>query len=162
LALPARAVSALRSHRERQRAARDRAADRWQEAGLVFTSRVGTELLAGNVRRTFRLAIAAAGLNPKEWTPRELRHSSVSLMSDSGVRIEDIAELCGHAGTRVTEDVYRHQLRPVILNGAVAMDRIFAPDGVVDMRLDTQASKMAISIGWTWPLSWWAILGLNQ
>jgi hypothetical protein len=39
--------------------------------------------------------------------------------------IERIAELCGHAGTRVTEAVYRHQLRPVILGGAAAIDRIF-------------------------------------
>jgi integrase len=69
----------------------------------------------------------AAGLDPTEWTPRELRHSFVSLLSDSGVPIEDIADLCGHAGTTVTETVYRHQLRPVLLNGAVAMDRIFAP-----------------------------------
>jgi integrase len=57
-------------------------------------------------------------------TSRELRHSFVSLLSNSGVRIEDIAELCGHAGTRVTEAVYRHQLRPVLLNGAVVMDKI--------------------------------------
>ena len=42
------------------------------------------------------------------------------------MRIEDIADLCGHAGTTVTETVYRHQLRPVLLDGAVAMDRIFA------------------------------------
>jgi integrase len=67
-----------------------------------------------------------AGLNAGDWTPRELRHSFVSLLSDSGTRIEDIAELCGHAGTRVTEAVYRHQLRPVLLNGAVAMDQIFS------------------------------------
>lgn len=62
---------------------------------------------------------------PPLWTPRELRHSFVSLLSDNGMRLEDIAELCGHAGTRVTEAVYRHQLRPVLLTGAVAMDRIF-------------------------------------
>jgi integrase len=60
-----------------------------------------------------------------EWTPRELRHSFVSLLSDSGMPIEQIADLCGHAGTSVTESVYRHQLRPVLLTGAVAMDRIF-------------------------------------
>jgi integrase len=52
----------------------------------------------------------------------------VSLLSDNGVTLEEIAELCGHAGTQVTEAVYRHQLRPVLLNGAVAMDRIFASD----------------------------------
>jgi integrase len=66
-----------------------------------------------------------AGLDPDEWTPRELRHSFVSLLSDSGVRLEDIADLCGHAGTTVTGKIYRHQLRPVLLHGAVAMDRIF-------------------------------------
>jgi integrase len=49
----------------------------------------------------------------------------VSLLSDEGVSIEDIAELVGHSGTSVTEKVYRHQLRPVLLKGAVAMDRIF-------------------------------------
>ncbi len=36
-------------------------------------------------------------------------------------------DLCGHAGTTVTEEVYRHQLRPVLLNGTVAMNRIFDP-----------------------------------
>jgi integrase len=69
--------------------------------------------------------IKAAGLNPADWTPRELRHSFVSLLSSGGVSIEDIADLCGHSGTSVTEKIYRHQLRPVLLKGAVAMDRIF-------------------------------------
>nr|WP_244254198.1 hypothetical protein [Micromonospora tulbaghiae] len=49
------------------------------------------------------------------------------MLSDSGVRVEDIAEPCGHSGTTVTEIVYRHQLRPVVLQGAAVMDRIFAP-----------------------------------
>lgn len=40
-------------------------------------------------------------------------------------RLKQIADLCGHSGTTVTESVYRHQLRPVLLGGAVAMDRIF-------------------------------------
>jgi integrase len=99
---------------------------KWHANDLVFASRVGTGLYAGNVRRSFRLILEKAGLDPHGWTPRELRHSFVSILSDSGVSIEDIAELCGHAGTRVTESVYRHQLRPIVLDGAVAMDQIFA------------------------------------
>jgi integrase len=68
----------------------------------------------------------AAGLNGKDWTPRELRHSFVSLMSDSGVPIEKIARLVGHAGgSTVTERVYRHQLRPIIQDSAVTIDRLF-------------------------------------
>lgn len=128
LALPLRGVAALRQQRKQQDAAREKAGKTWQETGTVFASQVGTTLDAANVRRAFRRVVKAAGLDQDEWTPRELRHSFVSLMSDSGVRLEDIAELCGHAGTRVTEAVYRHQLRPVLLNGAAAMDRIFASD----------------------------------
>lgn len=117
LALPARCVDALTLHRERRVAT---AADQ-----LVFTSSAGTALDRHNVLRAFRRIISAAGLDPAAWTPRELRHSFVSLLSDSGLSIESIADLCGHSGTAVTETVYRHQLRPVLLGGAVAMDRIF-------------------------------------
>src|SRR5262249_2067594 len=124
LALPRRAVAALSTHREWQAVIRDRAGDRWTDTDLVFTTRLGGQLDAGNVRKQFRLVVEAAGLDGDVWTPRELRHSFVSLLSDGGVSLEDIADLCGHAGTRVTEAVYRHQLRPVLLNGAVAMDRI--------------------------------------
>ncbi|MER5628499.1 tyrosine-type recombinase/integrase [Streptosporangium sp. NPDC002544] len=66
-----------------------------------------------------------AGLPAKDWTPREMRHSFVSLLSDSGVPLEDIARLVGHSGTAVTEAVYRKQIRPVLLGGAETMDRIF-------------------------------------
>ncbi|MDP9796858.1 integrase [Catenuloplanes nepalensis] len=49
----------------------------------------------------------------------------MSLLSDHGLSLEQIADLVGHAGTTVTGTVYRHQLRPVLLDGATAMDRIF-------------------------------------
>jgi site-specific recombinase XerD len=91
----------------------------------VFASTAGTELDAANVRRAFRQVVARAGLDPADWTPRELRHSFVSLLSDHGVSIEKIADLVGHSGTIVTEKVYRHQLRPVLLTGTVVMDHIF-------------------------------------
>jgi integrase len=127
LALPRRCVDALRQHQQRQARDRERTGSRWRDTGLVFTTSVGTGLDAANVRRTFRRIVRKAGLTAADWTPRELRHSFVSLLSDSGVSVQDIADLCGHSGTRVTEAVYRHQLRPVLLAGAVAMDRIFEP-----------------------------------
>jgi integrase len=64
-----------------------------------------------------------------------MRHSFVSLLSDSGLGIEDISHLVGHKGTQVTELVYRHQLRPVIQTGATAMDGLFplpVEDGQAD------------------------------
>ena len=61
----------------------------------------------------------------EDWTPRELRHSFVSLMSSSGVPVEEIARLAGHSNSRTTEVVYRRELRPVLTTGAEAMDRLF-------------------------------------
>jgi integrase len=125
LALPARCVQVLREHQDAQVDRRKQTGRRWQETGLVFTTQLGTEMDAANVRRTFRRVVKAAGLDPKAWTPRELRHSFVSLLSDGGMDIEQISKLVGHKGTQVTELVYRKQLRPVVQEGATAMDRLF-------------------------------------
>jgi integrase len=59
--------------------------------------------------------------------PSKMRHSFVSLLSASGVPIENISRLVGHSNTKVTETVYRKQLRPVLLEGAEAMDELFKP-----------------------------------
>ncbi len=126
LALPKRCVDALTEQRRQQDKDRLAAGARWQEHGLVFASRVGTPLDPSHVRREFRRAIRnAAGMDAAEWTPRELRHSFVSLLSDSGMPLEEISRLVGHSSTAVTELVYRKQIRPVLQRGATAMDRIF-------------------------------------
>ncbi|MEV4871605.1 site-specific integrase [Streptomyces syringium] len=136
LALPGRAVDALKIQWERQGWQRLAAGDQWQETGLVFTSAVGTELDAANVRREFRkilsLAAQLPGMDvephvivPDEWTTRETRTSFVSILSDRGIPIEEISRLVGHSSTAVTEEVYRKQIRPVIQTGAVVMDDIF-------------------------------------
>lgn len=130
LALPRRCVEALEAQRTQQNQDRVAAGPRWHEHGLVFATRVGTPLDAADVRRDFRRAIRdAAGLNAAEWTPRELRHSFVSLLSDSGVPLEEISRLVGHRSTSVTELVYRKQIRPVLQHGATVMDRIFGNAG---------------------------------
>jgi site-specific recombinase XerD len=90
----------------------------------VFASQAGTPLDASHVRRAFKAITRKAGLG-EDWTPRELRHSFVPIMSDNGVPIETIADLAGHASTAVTEEVYRHQLKPVITRGAVTMNALF-------------------------------------
>ncbi len=124
LALPRRCVDALSEHQRRQDELR-LIGGAWGDQDLVFSSTTGTPLDAANVRRAFRRVLKLAELPPAEWTPRELRHSFVSLMSDAGVPLEQISRLVGHSGTAVTEAVYRKQIRPVLTEGAEAMDRIF-------------------------------------
>jgi integrase len=100
------------------------AGDLWREHDLVFTTAVGTELDAANLRRSFRSICKAADVG-EGWTPRELRTSFVSLLSASGVSVEEIARLAGHSSSRTTEVIYRKELRPVLVKGAEVMDQIF-------------------------------------
>ncbi|WP_409056800.1 tyrosine recombinase XerC [Streptomyces sp. SYP-A7185] len=126
LAMPRAVVPVLDAHRARQQAACKAAEVEWDPNGLVFPSESGETRTALNVRRNFRLLLKDAGFaNPKEWTPRETRTSFVSLLSDHGLSIDVIARLVGHSGSSTTERVYRKQLRPVITEGAEAMDQIF-------------------------------------
>jgi integrase len=121
LTLPQRAVDALQVLWE------IRTCGHAQVSGcscFVFATCTGRPLEAGNVRRDFRKVVDAAGLPGKQWAPRELRHSFVSLLSDARVPIESISRLVGHRSTIVTETIYRRQIRPVIEGGADVMDRI--------------------------------------
>lgn len=121
LTLPQRSVDALQVLWE------TRACGHAQMLGcscLVFVTNTGRPLGAGNVRRDFRKVLDAAGLPGKQWAPRELRHSFVSLLPDARVPIESISRLVGHRSTIVTETIYRQQIRPVIEGGADIMDRI--------------------------------------
>ncbi len=93
----------------------------------VFPSAVGTMQDRHNVLRMFRDALRQVpGLDADQFSPRELRHSFVSILSERGTPIEEISRLMGHSGTAVTEIVYRHELRPVLQAGASVMDAVFA------------------------------------
>src|SRR5215471_3432978 len=75
------------------------------------------------------------------WTPRELRHSFVSLLSDAEVPLERISRLVGHSSTTTTKTIYRKQIRPVIVHGADIMDRIFPSGRHPDAYLLTTGSE---------------------
>lgn len=89
LALPQVAVDGVRAHRDRR-----------GSNGLVFATRNGGELDAANVRRKFRKACKAAELDAC-WTPRELRHTGVSLaVLTRGA--ETLDRLLGEARSTIT------------------------------------------------------------
>lgn len=92
--------------------------------GLVFTDRAGAPRWPQDVRRYFQVLCERAGIGA-EWTPRELRHTFVSVLSDSGVDIEKIAEAVGHVNSTITKTVYRHVIADKVTVAATAMDSIF-------------------------------------
>jgi integrase len=126
--IPDIAVDALRELVLKQAAARAKAGSAWKENNLVFCTSLGGPMYATDVRMEFKRITEKAGLG-RDWTPRELRHTFVSLLSDSGVPIEQIADAVGHSSTRTTEVVYRHQLRPVTRTAAIALGPLFESRG---------------------------------
>ncbi len=91
----------------------------------ILSSVPGT---AGNWPRATSAVVQGhheGGRHRENWTPRELGHTFVSILSDNEVSIEAIADLCGHRSTIVTQKVYRHQLRPVMTKGATTLNTIF-------------------------------------
>ena len=124
LRLAQMAVGALREWQVDQAAEREAAGLHWQDTGRVFTAATGTLLGARHIRKLFQDVCKRAGLG-RDWAPRDLRHTFVSLLSDDGIAIEKIARLAGHASSHVTETVYRQELRPVLQEGGEVMDRLF-------------------------------------
>jgi len=124
LKLAQMAAGALREWQADQAAEREAAGSHWQDTGRVFTTATGIPLGARHIRRMFQDICERAGLG-RDWAPRDLRHTFVSLLSDDGMAIEKIARLVGHASSHVTETVYRQELRPVLQEGAEVMDRLF-------------------------------------
>ncbi|MFI6741205.1 tyrosine recombinase XerC [Nonomuraea sp. NPDC050451] len=123
LRIPVRCVTALKALLDER--ANGESVGKFSES-RVFGTRNETAMTAENVRRDVRIALKSAeGIDPAEWTPRELRHSFVSLLSAHDVPIEHISRLVGHTNTLVTEVVYRKQIRPVMQEGATVMDEIF-------------------------------------
>jgi integrase len=121
---PARLITVLEQHRARQTAERLELGPAWSSPDdLVFTNAIGGPIDPANLRRMLRRATEEAGLGA--WHPHELRHSAASILSASGVPLEEVADVLGHDGTRMTALVYRHAVTPSV-GAARAMGDLLA------------------------------------
>lgn len=123
IALPSPVRSALQRQRAQQSADRLVAGPRWVDHGLVFSSETGTPLNPSNLRKAFSRLTRAAGLG--DWHPNELRHSAASLLSAAGVPQELVADVLGHADTRMLHKHYRHAVAPSVVAAVAPMESLF-------------------------------------
>jgi hypothetical protein len=72
------------------------------------------------VRRDFRLC--AEGWYRRHVGTAGTAEHFVSVMSESGVDVDAIARLARHFSFRMTETIYRHELRTVITTGTDVTD----------------------------------------
>ena len=122
LRLPAGTEDPLRQHRDRQLAQQNLTGAHWHDLGMVFPTSRGTLLDPAKLRRSLRTVTEQAGLG--RWHPHELRHSAASLLSAAGVPLEEVADVLGHASTRVTSATYRHKTTVTVEAGARPMEQL--------------------------------------
>jgi integrase len=122
LRMPARVIAVLRAHRRQQAAARLALGAAYTDHSLVFCDEAGEPCSRFHVRYMIRKFCKEAGI--PQFTTRETRHTFVSVLSDSGTAVERIADAVGHSSSRVTTDVYRHQLADEITTAATAWDEL--------------------------------------
>ena len=95
---------------------------------LVFRDDAGRPMSRQRMNVHFKEVLGAAGIG-RDWQPRETRHSFVSIASDHGARIEDIADAAGHVNPNVTRAVYRHLISDTVTRAPAAMDQALAAGG---------------------------------
>ena len=102
--VPLALLGVLARHRALQASEREQAGDRWQESGLVFTTRIGTPIEPRNINRHFDQVIAAAAVPRIRF--HDLRHSCASMLYTHGVSLENIQDVLGHSSPQVTKMIY--------------------------------------------------------
>jgi integrase len=99
-------VAMLKKHKAAQAAERLRAANLWEDSGIIFTTESGGPVDPRSFLRVIEVAAAKAGLT--NVGVHTLRHSAAVAWLEAGVHIRQVADLLGHSSISVTGDTYGH------------------------------------------------------
>jgi integrase len=106
----------------RQTAMRERAGDRWEESGHVFTTRTGRPIEPRNVYRSFTRVAKNADLRVIRL--HDARHGCATLLTAAGVAPRVVMEILGHSQIAVTMNVYAHVVQDTQREAVSHMDRL--------------------------------------
>jgi integrase len=104
LPLPAICIAALRLRKAQQDRERERHADRWEETGLVFTTRYGTPVEPRNFNRGFDLRIVKAGV--RRINVHGTRKTCGTLLAALDVHPRVAMQILRHSRIAVTMEIY--------------------------------------------------------
>jgi len=127
LAMPPMIADDLRRHHERQQRERAVAGRHWVEAGLVFTTPIGTPLDGTAVTKGFHELLDRAGLPQRRF--HDLRHSCATLLLVQGVSARVVMDLLGHSQIGLTMNTYSHVIPDLRRDAAQRMqDLLHEPE----------------------------------
>ena len=90
---------------------------------LIFVNRPGNTI--NLVSRTFKPLCKAAKVPVIVW--HEMRHTTATLLFESGIPINNVSELLGHASSVVTAMIYAHATRTGMERVTAATTELFQP-----------------------------------
>lgn len=146
--LPEFLAEMLLEHREAQLVERGQSGDKWAEwepdgqpHAFVFTSsrRPGMPITPGGDDTQWRQILERAGLPASP--PYRARHTAASEMIAAGLDITVIAEILGHANTKVLQEVYAHAIEERKLAAATVLDLAYATTHSMDAQMDAPTKK---------------------
>jgi integrase len=108
IALDVTTVAALRQQRKRQLEERLSLGEDWQDTGLVFTQKDGTQINPRLFSSWFTQRSRDAGL--PQIRLHDLRHSYATAALVAGIPSKVVSERLGHASIAITLDTYSHVL----------------------------------------------------
>ena len=93
---------------------------------LVFCNHAGKIINRNNlVSRTFKPLCKKAGVPVLVW--HEMRHTTATLLLESGIPINNVSELLGHASSVVTSRIYAHATKTGMARVTAATANLFQP-----------------------------------
>ncbi len=110
-----------------ERRAAEAAMPSWAEEEWLFPASNGRMLTYSNVRRDFRAACEAAGLEPVRL--HDLRHTAANLMRQRGVAREVRMQMLGHQNRDVHDIYARHVEAGEVVHAVRALEGLFG-DGL--------------------------------
>ena len=103
-----------------------KAADNWEDHGLVFPNLRGGYLHPGHMGESFRKLLKEAGLPHIHF--HDLRHSAASILLCMGVNVKVIQELLGHSDISITLRTYSHLLPSLQQEVVKTWNEVFGED----------------------------------
>ena len=107
-----------------------------KESKLIFPRADGERYRKWNIHKPFKKALAAAGIDPKGFSWKDLRHTTASLMYRKGVPALAIKDQLRHTNIKTTVDFYigadlkfqREQIEKLSLNSGKIVGKPILPN----------------------------------
>lgn len=115
-------LKALKEYKIEQSLSKLKCGDKWESSQRVFTTLLGGDMHPNTPSKI--LANIIKKNNLKYVTFHGLRHTSISLLINSGVQTQVISRRAGHSSVSVTDKIYSHIFEEKQLTCANAMQNI--------------------------------------